>query len=116
MFSYFRCDLMGTVTSDLTIIHRKDGKYFAKFDIGIKNAQGVITDHPVIAKSELAPHIVKYVRPGSTVVCHGFFTSHLHNRDTENEFLTQELVLTDLVAFNQHEQNGNALEILDDQE
>ena len=108
MFSYFRCELMGQVTSDLQVRSRRNGGSLVKFDIGIKNAQGEIYNQTVVAKDDLARHAVQHVKKNSIVVTHGFLSSFVFEDEFGEEQFVQEVVLTDLVAFNRHEQQGFA--------
>lgn len=106
MFSYFRCELMGIVTSDLNVRNRRNGSSLVKFEIGIRNPQGEVYSQAVVAKDDLARHVLAHVKKGSVVVTHGFLSSFVFVDDQNEEQFVQEVVLNDLVAFNRHEQQG----------
>lgn len=109
MFSYFRCELMGIVTSDLDVRNRRNGGALVKFNIGVVNSKGETFNHAVVAKDDVARHALQHVKCGSVVIAHGFlssfyveFTDHLGCVSD----LVEEVVLTDIVAFNRHDQAG----------
>jgi len=101
---------MGVVTSDLNVKTRRNGGSLVKFDIGIVNSRGESFPHTVVAKDDVARHALQHVKRGSVVIAHGFMSSfyvEFEEADkTITEDLIQEVVLTDIVAFNRHDQAG----------